>query len=120
MSPASTAAKHGATSFRRLHDANRGRVRRLLARLVGPQEADDLTQVVFARAAEGFPAFRGDAQISTWLYRIAVNVASEWLRGRPAHEAKVMVALPNAFDDELREPGRARPLSTPRHRPSRS
>ena len=105
MSPTSTAVKREAASFRRLHDANRQRVERLLERMVGSREADDLTQVVFARAAKALPKFRGEAQTSTWLYRIAVNVASDWLRGRPAHEAKITVALQDALDDEVREPG---------------
>ena len=98
MSPTSTVVQHDGASFRRLHDANRQRVWRLLARMVGSQEADDLTQVVFVRAAKALPGFRGDAQASTWLYRIAVNVASDWLRGRPAHEAKMTVAMGEALD----------------------
>ena len=103
MSPTSAAVQHDAASFRRLHDANRQRVWRLLARMVGSQEADDLTQVVFARAAKALPGFRGDAQASTWLYRIAVNVASDWLRGRPVREARMTVAMGEALDDELGE-----------------
>jgi RNA polymerase sigma-70 factor (ECF subfamily) len=82
-----------ADPFRTLYDANHPRVWRLLARIVGPQDADDLAQTVFAKAAEALPRFRGDAQASTWLYRIAANVASDWLRGRAAHEAKVTVPL---------------------------
>lgn len=82
--------------FRLLYGANHQRVHRLLARLVGAQDAEDLTQAVFAKAAKALPQFRGDAQVSTWLYRIAENVASDWLRGRSAHEAKVTVALPDA------------------------
>jgi RNA polymerase sigma-70 factor, ECF subfamily len=101
MSPTTTAVKREAASFRRLYDANRQHVWRLLARMVGPQEADDLTQIVFARAANALPRFRGDAQSSTWLYRIAANAAVDWLRGRPAHEAKITVALPEALDDEV-------------------
>jgi RNA polymerase sigma-70 factor (ECF subfamily) len=42
----------------------------------------------------------GDAQASTWLYRIAVNVASDWLRSRTAHEAKATVHLPVALRDD--------------------
>jgi RNA polymerase sigma-70 factor, ECF subfamily len=103
MSPTTAAVKREAASFQRLYDANRQRVGHLLARMVGPQEADDLTQIVFARAANALPGFRGDAQSSTWLYRIAANVAVDWLRGRPAHEAKVTVALPEALDGEVCE-----------------
>ena len=60
--------KNEAESFRTLYDANSQRVRSLLARMVGPQEAEDLAQAVFAKAAKALPAFRGEAQTSTWLY----------------------------------------------------
>ena len=84
--------------FRTLYDANHDRVHRLLGRVVGPQEAEDLTQIVFAKAARALPQFRGDAQASTWLYRIAANVASDWLRSRSAREAKLTVHLPEVID----------------------
>jgi RNA polymerase sigma-70 factor (ECF subfamily) len=84
--------------FRALYDANHDRVHRLLGRMVGPQEAEDLTQMVFAKAAKALPQFRGDAQASTWLYRIAANIASDWLRSRSAREAKLTVHLPEVAD----------------------
>ena len=45
--------KQTVDAFRTLYAANNERVRRVLARLVGPQEAEDLTQTVFAKAAKG-------------------------------------------------------------------
>ena len=84
--------------FGTLYGANHDRVHRLLVRIVGLQEADDLTQIVFAKAAKALPQFRGNAQASTWLYRIAANVAADWLRSRPAREAKLTVHLPEALD----------------------
>ncbi|MGC2318148.1 MAG: sigma-70 family RNA polymerase sigma factor [Bradyrhizobium sp.] len=86
-----------------LYDANHQRVTRLLGRIVGPQDAEDLTQAVFAKAARALPEFRGDALASTWLYRIATNVASDWLRGRAAREAKVTAQLAEALDHEAGE-----------------
>ena len=86
--------------FRALYDANRQRVLRLLAHIAGPQDAEDLTQIVFAKAAKALPQFRGDAQASTWLYRIAANIACDWLRSRSAHEAKLTVHLPEVADSE--------------------
>lgn len=86
--------------FQRLYDANHQRICRFLSRLVGPQEAEDLAQVVFAKAARGLPNFRGDAHESTWLYRIAAHVASDWLRSRPALDAKSTIQLPNALDHQ--------------------
>jgi RNA polymerase sigma-70 factor (ECF subfamily) len=86
--------------FRTLYDANHDRVHRLLGRIAGLQDAEDLTQIVFAKAAGALPRFRGDARASTWLYRIAANVASDWLRGRAAREAKLTVHLPEVPDGE--------------------
>src|SRR5271166_4192471 len=94
--------RNEADPFRTLYDANYQRFRGLLARMAGPQEAEDLAQAVFAKAAKALPTFRNEAQTSTWLYRIAVNVASDWLRSRSTHEAKVTVPLPDAPDEDMR------------------
>jgi RNA polymerase sigma-70 factor (ECF subfamily) len=91
-----------ADPFRKIYDENLPRIRRLLVRLVGPQEAEDLTQTVFAKAAAALPSFRGDAEISTWLYRIATNVASDWLRGRSGLDAKMTVPISDGLDDDAR------------------
>jgi RNA polymerase sigma-70 factor, ECF subfamily len=72
--------------------------------MVGPQVAEDLAQVVFAKAAKGLPSFRSGAEASTWLYRIAVNVATDWLRSRASHEGKVTDQLPDFVFDEASEP----------------
>ena len=77
-----------------LYASNQRRIRGLLNRMVGPQDAEDLTQVTFAKAAQALPTFRGEADASTWLYRLAVNAALDWLRSRPAREAKLTVPLP--------------------------
>lgn len=79
--------------FRTFHEENHERVRRVLERIVGAQEAEDLTQIVFAKAAKALPEFRGEAQSATWLYRIAANTASDWLRSRAGQEARVTAPL---------------------------
>lgn len=68
--------------------------------MVGPQDAEDLTQVTFAKAAKALPAFRGKAEVSTWLYRLAVNVALDWLRSRLVQEAKLTGPLPEPSTEE--------------------
>jgi RNA polymerase sigma-70 factor, ECF subfamily len=97
-------AQAAADVFRILYDANHERVRRILARIVGPQDAEDLAQAVFAKAAKALPSFRGDADASTWLHRIAANVASDWLHSRSMHEAKLTVPLPGPSDDDTDAP----------------
>lgn len=43
-------------------------------------QADDLMQEVFIKIWENLPKFRGESQVSTWLYRIAVNTCLLHLR----------------------------------------
>lgn len=54
---------------------------RTLSRLTGSGDVEDLAQEVFLRLFRGLPGFRRDASISTFLYRIIVNVVrDEWRR----------------------------------------
>jgi RNA polymerase sigma-70 factor, ECF subfamily len=62
--------------------------------------SEDLSQTLFAKAARALSGFRGDAQSSTWLYRIAAHVAADWLRSRSAQEAKVTVQFPEEQQEE--------------------
>jgi RNA polymerase sigma-70 factor (ECF subfamily) len=79
---------HFTEDFKTIHDSYRPRICRYLARLVGQSEAEDLTQEVFVRVSRGLPDFRGDAKISTWIYRIATNVATDRLRSRSFKETR--------------------------------
>jgi RNA polymerase sigma-70 factor (ECF subfamily) len=96
----STVSPMRANAFRVIYDANERRVRGLLTRMVGRQDAEDLAQDVFTKAAKALPDFRGEAEASTWLYRIAANTAVDWLRSRPAHDAALTVPLPAAPNEE--------------------
>src|SRR5664279_6620687 len=87
--------------FGALSASNQGRIRGLLNRMVGPQDAEDLTQVTFAKAAQALPTFRGESEVSTWLHCLAVNVALDWLRSRPAHEAKLTAPLPEHSTEDM-------------------
>jgi len=52
------------------------RVFGLLLRLIGRRdEAEDLAQEVFVQVFKAIGAFRGDAKLSTWIFRIAVNLS---------------------------------------------
>lgn len=99
MTSSGNRLKSEADAFEKLYEVNHERIRRVLARIAGPQEAEDLAQVVFAKAAKALPTFRGYAQMSTWLYRIAANVASDWLGSRSTLEAKATIQLPDALHD---------------------
>jgi RNA polymerase sigma-70 factor (ECF subfamily) len=64
-------------SFRLLYRRHQQRVRSILYPLCDAAALDDLVQEVFLRAWKGLPKFRQTAKFSTWLYRIAWNVASD-------------------------------------------
>lgn len=69
--------------LRVLYDRHRGRIYQLGCRYLGDAtEAEDLVQQVFIKAYENADKFRGEAKVSTWLYRIAVNAALERRRKR--------------------------------------
>lgn len=60
---------------------------RLLSRLIrDPAEVEDVAQEAFIKAYRALPTFRGDSAFYTWLYRIAVNTAKNYLvsQGRRA------------------------------------
>src|SRR5260221_13817347 len=53
---------------------------RLLSRWVrDPAEVEDVTQEAFIKAYRALPTFRGDSAFYTWLYRIAINTAKNYL-----------------------------------------
>ncbi|GAB4463800.1 MAG: RNA polymerase sigma factor RpoE [Burkholderiaceae bacterium] len=60
---------------------------RLLSRLIrDPSEIEDVAQEAFIKAYRALPNFRGDSAFYTWLYRIAINTAKNYLvaQGRRA------------------------------------
>jgi RNA polymerase sigma factor (sigma-70 family) len=67
-------------SFRQLYRRHQQRVRSILYQLCGETYLDDLVQEVFLRAWKGLPKLRQSSTFSTWLYRIAWNVATDQRR----------------------------------------
>jgi RNA polymerase sigma-70 factor, ECF subfamily len=58
----------------------------LALRLTGDEDdARDVVQESYLRAYKGLKRFRGDAQFTTWLYRITANCAANQLRRRTRH-----------------------------------
>jgi RNA polymerase sigma-70 factor, ECF subfamily len=84
-----------ARDFERVYDEFHARIRRYLARLGDPASADDLTQETFARVSHGLAGFRGEAALSTWIYRVATNVALDRVRSR-GFQLDVRAAQPDA------------------------
>jgi RNA polymerase sigma-70 factor (ECF subfamily) len=96
-------------SFEDLVREHQAMVFRTLLRLTGSREhLDDLAQEVFLRLYRALPSFRGEALVTTYLYRIAVNVAQdEWKRRRRDAESLVSISdETSGWEDRLPHPGR--------------
>src|SRR6184192_2689584 len=64
-------------AFQELVDRYKDLVFALIARTVSDRSrAEDLAQDVFLRIHRGLPYFRGEARLSTWIFRIVVNVCT--------------------------------------------
>jgi RNA polymerase sigma factor (sigma-70 family) len=81
--------------FEQLVERHQEMVFRTLARLTGEREGlEDMAQEAFLRLFRALPHFRGEAQVSTFLYRIIVNVVNDEFRDRKR------ARLSSPIDDE--------------------
>jgi RNA polymerase sigma-70 factor, ECF subfamily len=84
-------------AFAHLVDGYKPQILALCARLVGNlEDAKDLAQETFIRAFLGLERFRQEAQFSTWLHRIAVNLCLSAL----ARRGPSMQALDDSLPDQ--------------------
>lgn len=89
------------SSFAEIHSEFRPKLLRYLNGLVGPNDAEDVCQDVFVKAHAGLKDFRGEASLSTWMYRIATNAAIDRLRARSVGDAVGQASR----DDAIVDPG---------------
>ena len=67
-------------AFELLVEKYQRRLARLVSRLIrDPGEVEDVTQEAFIKAYRALPSFRGDSAFYTWLYRIGINTAKNYL-----------------------------------------
>jgi RNA polymerase sigma-70 factor, ECF subfamily len=101
-------------AFRQLVDRHKDLVFGMIARSsVEKSRVDDLAQEVFLKIHRGLPYFRGEARLTTWIFRIVLNLLSQEAHRRrgsrevalntdlPAHEPRVHDRSTSDF--ELRE-----------------
>jgi RNA polymerase sigma-70 factor (ECF subfamily) len=91
-------------AFNELVQAYEQRVFRLLLRMLGRRdEAEDMAQEVFVQVFKAIGTFRGDSRLSTWIYRIAVNLCK--------NRMKYLSRRHSAEQDELEPAAERLPLS---------
>lgn len=75
--------------FDQLYRDNRAMVYKLALGLTGNgHDADEITQDAFLRAFRSYASFREECSFSTWIYRITLNIANDYLKQRakfPVH-----------------------------------
>lgn len=73
----------------------------LVSRYVRSEEAQDVAQEAFIKAYRGLKSFRGDSAFYTWMYRIAVNSAKNYLLSASRRHSEYTVDVQDAeyFDD---------------------
>lgn len=79
------------------------KIMRLVSRMVRDQaEVEDVVQEAFIKAYRALPQFRGDSAFYTWLYRIAINTARNWLSSagrRPSAPSAIETEDGETFDE---------------------
>ena len=102
--------------FQKIHDEFRPRIRRYLTHLVGEYEAEDLTQEVLVKAHLALKNFKGEAKLSTWLYRIATNTALDKLRS-PSFQRAAQLSLSDESAEQVEAKINTRVVSAEEKKP---
>jgi RNA polymerase sigma-70 factor (ECF subfamily) len=84
-------------AFTEIVERYKDRVCRLVRRMVGSPDDEDITQEVFLRAFQAMPGLRAGATLRTWLFRIAHNLCLTELKRRGRRGAHL------SFDEEGEE-----------------
>ena len=63
-----------------------------------PADRDDLIQDITIHLWRGYASFDGRSQFSTWMYRVALNVAISWTRSEITHRRRVKPTEQNEID----------------------
>lgn len=93
------AAAGDQSAFERLYRLHVARIHSLTRRMLGSDDADEVTQDIFVRTWQKLAQFRGESAFTTWLHRLAVNVVIERrrsyaiLRGRMSDDPEALDAV---------------------------
>ena len=86
---------------------------RLLSRFIrDASEVEDVTQETFIKAYRALPSFRGDSAFYTWLYRIGINTAKNYLVAM-GRRAPTMTGVDNEEAEDIEQGEQLKDLNTP-------
>ena len=100
-------------AFELLVEKYQRKLARLLSRFIrDPAEVEDVTQEAFIKAYRALPAFRGDSAFYTWLYRIGINTAKNYLMAM-GRRAPTSTEVEAEAAEGLEEGEQLRDINTP-------
>jgi RNA polymerase sigma-70 factor, ECF subfamily len=67
-------------SYNEIHDSYYHKILRYLARIVGPDEAEDISQEVFIKINKSLDTLQDENKLTYWIYRMALNAARDHIR----------------------------------------
>jgi RNA polymerase sigma-70 factor (ECF subfamily) len=85
-------------AMQQIYEHCSARVYTLMVRIVGKQDAEDLTQQVFLQMFRKLDQFSGQSKLETWLYRLATNEALQHLRRKKRNPVQPLAAEPSTSD----------------------
>ena len=91
-----------AIDFSEVYKKFQPKILNYLSRLMGPHEAEDITQEVFEKVSRKLKTFKGESKFSTWLYRIATNTAFDRLRSPSLKHASEHTPFEKIADPKAR------------------
>ena len=83
--------------FQSIYKEFHPKIHRYMIKLIGNDDAEDLTQDVFIKVQKGLENFKGQSKLSTWIYKIATNTALDNLR---SPSSKRIVRQKQIFEDD--------------------
>ncbi|RTE08412.1 RNA polymerase sigma factor [Paenibacillus whitsoniae] len=93
-----------AEAYRILIERHQRYIYTLVYRIVGHKEtAEDLTQDVFVKLFRSLPNFRGDAKFTTWLYRMTMNLVTDYKRAQKRRPYVALLDKMKGWFGETRE-----------------
>tara|TARA_R110002049_G_scaffold288534_1_gene471093 strand:+ start:4560 stop:5087 length:528 start_codon:yes stop_codon:yes gene_type:complete len=99
-------AIHGESEAQReIYESFYPRVYRLVRRIVGESDADDVSQDAFMQVLSKLDSYGGKSAFATWVHRVAVNQALQHVRSRSRHPTEPLYEDSMTGQDARRQAG---------------
>lgn len=89
--------------FPRIYEAYRGKVLAYAAKLLGPDEAEDVTQEVFVKIGRSLETLSDSSKLTSWIYAITLNAVRDAARKRSSRPDRAFGTRASTLGDEERD-----------------